>query len=89
MTNGPDFWQFYTSFGGELQDPETGRLIFDKAAMEKTFQFFADAVEMGVTRRNHLARHGTNGMPKLLLVKRRSGMVVLGITLAIQKRKAG
>ncbi|USD62137.1 extracellular solute-binding protein [Vibrio sp. SCSIO 43140] len=54
VTNGPDFWQFYTSFGGELQDPETGRLIFDKAAMEKTFQFFADAVEMGVTRRNHL-----------------------------------
>ena len=54
VTNGPDFWQFYTSFGGELQDEETGRLIFDKTAMEKTYQFFIDAVEMGVTRRNHI-----------------------------------
>ncbi|MGF1859727.1 ABC transporter substrate-binding protein [Photobacterium profundum] len=54
VTNGPDFWQFYTSFGGKLEDPETGRLILDKTALEKTYQFFIDAVEKGVTRRNHL-----------------------------------
>jgi inositol-phosphate transport system substrate-binding protein len=54
VSNGPDYWQFYTSFGGQLQDSESGRLIFDKTAMEKTYQFFADAVEMGVTRRNHI-----------------------------------
>lgn len=52
--NGPDYWQFYTSFGGELQDPETGLLVFNREAMRKTYQFFIDAVEKGVTRRNHL-----------------------------------
>ena len=52
--NGPDFWQFYTSFGGQLQDPETGLLMFNREATQKTYQFFIDAVEKGVTRRNHL-----------------------------------
>jgi inositol-phosphate transport system substrate-binding protein len=41
-TNGPDYWQFYTSFGGVME--EDGKLVFDKAAMKRTYQFFADAV---------------------------------------------
>lgn len=53
-SNGPDWGQFYQSFGGMLQDPETGKLILDKAAMEGFYQFFADAVEAGITRKNHL-----------------------------------
>jgi inositol-phosphate transport system substrate-binding protein len=53
-SNGPDWGQFYQSFGGVLQDPETGKLILDKAAMEGFYQFFADAVEAGITRKNHL-----------------------------------
>lgn len=53
-SNGPDYAQFYQSFGGTLQDPESGKLVLDKAAMEEFYQFFADAVEAGVTRKNHI-----------------------------------
>lgn len=53
-SNGPDYAQFYQSFGGQLQDPETGKLVLDKAAMEAFYQFFADAVDAGITRKNHL-----------------------------------
>lgn len=51
--NGPDYWQFYKSFGGEMED-ESGKLVFDKAAMQKFYQFFVDAVAAGVTRKNHI-----------------------------------
>lgn len=54
VSNGPDYWQFYTSFGGEMEDAKTGKLVFDKAAMQKFYQFFVDAVKMGVTRKNHI-----------------------------------
>lgn len=50
--NGPDYWQFYTSFGGVME--EDGRLVLDKAAMQRFYQFFVDAVEAGVTRKNHI-----------------------------------
>jgi inositol-phosphate transport system substrate-binding protein len=50
--NGPDFWQFYTSFGGVMEDK--GKLVLDKAAMQRFYQFFADAVATGVTRKNHI-----------------------------------
>ncbi|WP_293576416.1 extracellular solute-binding protein [Phaeobacter sp.] len=53
-SNGPDYAQFYQSFGGVLEDPETGKLLLDKAAMEAFFQFFVDAVDAGITRKNHL-----------------------------------
>ena len=54
VSNGPDYAQFYQSFGGELIDKETGKLVLDKAAMEAFYQFFVDAVEAGVTRKNHI-----------------------------------
>ena len=54
VSNGPDYAQFYQSFGGDLFDAESGRLILDKAAMEEFYQFFVDAVAAGVTRRNHI-----------------------------------
>ncbi|WP_028214913.1 ABC transporter substrate-binding protein [Paraburkholderia mimosarum] len=51
-TAGPDYWQYYVSFGGQMQNPKTGKLVFDKQAIRKTYQFFADAVKMGVTRKD-------------------------------------
>lgn len=55
-SNGPDYYQFYTSFGGVLE--EDGKLVFDKAAVTKYYQFFADAVATGVTKKNHLGMDG-------------------------------
>ncbi|KQV80066.1 extracellular solute-binding protein [Rhizobium sp. Root1220] len=55
-SNGPDYWQFYTSFGGTME--EDGKLVFDKAAMQRTYQFFADAVKDGVTKKNHIGMPG-------------------------------
>ena len=52
--NGPDYWQFYRSFGGKMDDPKSGKLVFDKAAMARFYQFFVDAVSAGVTRKNHI-----------------------------------
>ena len=56
FSNGPDFWQFYTSFGGVME--EDGKLVFDRAAMQKFYQFFVDAVETGVTKKNHIGMPG-------------------------------
>ncbi|WP_172292141.1 ABC transporter substrate-binding protein [Pseudoruegeria sp. HB172150] len=48
VSNGPDYWQFYQSFGGEMVDPESGKLVVDTAALTGMYQFFVDAVDMGV-----------------------------------------
>jgi inositol-phosphate transport system substrate-binding protein len=56
FSNGPDFWQFYTSFGGVME--EDGKLVFDKAAMTRFYQFFVDAVAAGVTKKNHIGMPG-------------------------------
>ncbi|MBM1221442.1 extracellular solute-binding protein [Ponticoccus sp. SC2-23] len=53
-SNGPDYAQFYQSFGGQLVDPETGKLVLDVEAMTEFYQFFVDAVAAGVTRQNHI-----------------------------------
>ena len=53
-SNGPDYWQFYRSFGGEMDDPKSGKLVFDRAAMTRFYQFFVDAVAAGVTRKNFI-----------------------------------
>jgi inositol-phosphate transport system substrate-binding protein len=47
--NGPDFFQFPLIFGGELQDPDTGQLIYDVAAGEGMFSLMARMVEEGVS----------------------------------------
>ncbi len=54
VSNGPDYAQFYQSFGGELFDPGTGKLVLDTEAMTAFYQFFVDAVEAGVTSRTHI-----------------------------------
>jgi len=52
--NGPDYWQFYQSFGGDMVDADSGKLVFDQAALTGMYQFFVDAVEMGVVPRTYL-----------------------------------
>jgi inositol-phosphate transport system substrate-binding protein len=37
---------------------EDGKLVFDKAAMTRFYQFFADAVSTGVTKKNHIGMPG-------------------------------
>ena len=54
VSNGPDYWQFYQSFGGEMQDAASGKLVYDQGAMTRFYGFFADAVAAGVTRKNHI-----------------------------------
>ncbi|MEL6169938.1 MAG: extracellular solute-binding protein [Pseudomonadota bacterium] len=54
VSNGPDYAQFYQSFGGDLFDSETGKLVLDREAMTDFYQFFVDAVDAGVTKRNHI-----------------------------------
>lgn len=54
VSNGPDYAQFYQSFGGTLADPETGKLVLDRAAMTAFYQFFADSVAAGVTRKTNI-----------------------------------
>ncbi|NCO21035.1 MAG: extracellular solute-binding protein, partial [Rhodobacterales bacterium] len=54
VSNGPDYAQFYQSFGGEMYDAATGKLVLDRAAMTEFYQFFVDAVEAGITSRTHI-----------------------------------
>lgn len=54
VSNGPDYWQFYQSFGGEMTDPETGKLELDTAALTGFYQFFVDAVAKGVVSQSYL-----------------------------------
>jgi len=52
-SKGPDYWMYYMAFGGEMEDGN-GRLLLDKTAMAAFYQFFVDAVEMGVVSKNHI-----------------------------------
>jgi len=52
-SKGPDYWMFYMAFGGEMEDGN-GRLLLDKTAMAEFYQFFVDAVELGVIGKNHI-----------------------------------
>jgi len=55
-TKGGDYWQSYAvQEGGDMLDPESGKLILDKDALLGYYQFFNDAVfKFGVTKKNHL-----------------------------------
>ena len=43
--NGPDFWYYYYGFGGETIDAATGKLVYDRAAGLKHFEFFEDITQ--------------------------------------------
>ncbi len=67
VSKGLDYWQFYTSFGGAME--EDGKLVFDKAAMTKFYQFFVDAVAAGVTKKNHIGTPWEQWYPEVALGK--------------------
>jgi inositol-phosphate transport system substrate-binding protein len=52
--NGTDYWQFYLSFGGEMVDAKTGKILLDRQALTDMYQFFVDAVAKGVVSKTHL-----------------------------------
>jgi inositol-phosphate transport system substrate-binding protein len=41
---GNDFYIYYYNFGGEMQDPKTGKLILVKDALRRYYQLFADTI---------------------------------------------
>ena len=43
--NGPDFWYIYYVNGGQTIDPESGKLVYDKAVGLKHFKFYEDATQ--------------------------------------------
>lgn len=49
-----DTEMWYQAFGGTLQDPKSGKLVFHKKAMTDYFQYWADLVKAGVTKKNHI-----------------------------------
>lgn len=52
--NGPDFTQWYSSFGGQGYDPQTGKLVFDKAAGLRYFRWLKAGVDAGVIEKDRL-----------------------------------
>lgn len=50
--NGPDFFHTYFAFGGQLQDPETGQLVFTQEAALGMLTLYRDMVEAGVMPRD-------------------------------------
>lgn len=53
-SNGTDYWQFYQSFGGEMTDKDSGKLLLDRQALTDMYQFFVDAVDKGVVPSTYL-----------------------------------
>lgn len=43
---GVDYFQLYLAYGGQLQDPETGKLVVDTAAYRKMFEFLYNLVHV-------------------------------------------
>jgi inositol-phosphate transport system substrate-binding protein len=52
--NGPDFMQWYRSFGGRDYDPQTGKLVFNKAAALRYYRFLRAGVDAGVIEKDRL-----------------------------------
>ncbi len=48
-TPGTDWFQFIYAFGGELYDPETGKLVVDKSATLALFEFVKKLVDLQLT----------------------------------------
>jgi len=50
-TIGVDWLQFIRAFGGEIYDPETGKLVVDRSATLAFFRFMKQLVDLGLTPR--------------------------------------
>ena len=51
---GGDFLQFYVAFGGEYYDAASDKLVINKEALIKCYQFQRDCVEMDVTPSSYI-----------------------------------
>jgi len=52
--NGPDFIQWYRSFGGRDYDAASGKLVFNKAAALRYFQWLRSGVDAGAIEKDRL-----------------------------------
>jgi len=52
--NGPDFEQWYRSFGGRDYDAQTGKLVFNKAAALRYYRWLRAAVDAGVVEKDRI-----------------------------------
>ena len=58
-SHGPDHYIFYYQNGGQMQDPESGKLVLVKDALEKHFQQHMDAVKTHkITPENFMGTEG-------------------------------
>jgi inositol-phosphate transport system substrate-binding protein len=58
-SKGPDHYEFYYQQGGQMQDPESGKLVIVKDALEKFFQQHYDAVKtQKITPENFIGMDG-------------------------------
>src|SRR3989441_9436359 len=51
---GPDFIQWYRSFGGRDYDAASGKLVFNKAAAMRYFQWLRSGVDAGAIEKDRL-----------------------------------
>ena len=56
-SKGSDFYQYYFAYGGALAD-DSGKLLFDKAAAEKWFDFQRRVVTEGITPEKYIGTEG-------------------------------
>jgi inositol-phosphate transport system substrate-binding protein len=52
--NGPDFLQWYRSFGGRDYDAQSGKLVFTREAALRYFRWLRQAVDAGVLEKDRL-----------------------------------
>lgn len=53
-SKGGDFIQYYFSYGGEIYDPASDKLIIDQGALERWYSFQREIVERGITPENFI-----------------------------------
>jgi inositol-phosphate transport system substrate-binding protein len=52
--NGPDFMQWYRAFGGRDYDPQTGKLVFTKAAALRYYRWLRAGVDAGIIEKDRI-----------------------------------
>jgi inositol-phosphate transport system substrate-binding protein len=52
--NGPDFMQWYRSFGGRDYDAQTGKLVFNKAAALRYYHWLRAGVDAGILEKDRI-----------------------------------
>jgi inositol-phosphate transport system substrate-binding protein len=58
-SKGPDHYEYYYQQGGQMQDPDSGKLVLTKDALEKFFQMHFDAVKTHkITPENFIGMDG-------------------------------